>query len=147
MIGKNVTKFRGNLSISQRELGRRVGISGQMISKIENNLTNPSMETLKKIAAALECTVYDLTIDTEEIKNDVRLLESEKHIVALAKKYGFTIEKEYDDDGDGEYLRYVHISFSDKNFRLRGNEFHELTQRIIDSVIINILASENYTKL
>lgn len=147
MIGKNVTKYREALSISQRELARRVGISGQMVSKIENDLTNPSMETLNKIAIALNCTIYDLTLDPEELQKDVKTLESEKHILELAEKCGFTLEKEYDDDGDGEYLRYVHISFNDKTFKLRGHEFQELSKRILDSITINILASENYNLL
>ncbi len=146
-IGENIKKYRKLKGLTQVQLAKEINKSESTIQKYESNSVTPDFSILNDIAAALECTVYDLTIDTEEIKNDVRLLESEKHIEALAKKYGFTIEKEYDDDGDGEYLRYVHISFSDKNFRLRGNEFHELTQRIIDSVIINILASENYNKL
>lgn len=147
MIGKNVTKYREALSISQRELARRVGISGQMVSKIENDLTNPSMETLNKIAIALNCTIYDLTLDTEELQKDVTVLESEEHIIELAENCGFTLKKEYDDDGDGEYLRYVYISFNDKEFKLRGNEFHDLSKRILDSITINILASENYNLL
>ena len=63
-IGDTIKKYRKALNISQRELGRRVGISGQMVSKIENNLSQPSIETFNKIATALGVTVNDL------IKND-----------------------------------------------------------------------------
>lgn len=67
LIGKNVAKFRTNMKLSQRELARRTGISGQMISKIEHNLTQPSLETLKKIAAALNVSLEEL-ISTPNIK-------------------------------------------------------------------------------
>ncbi|ACD23218.1 helix-turn-helix transcriptional regulator [Clostridium botulinum] len=60
MVGEKVAKFRKILGISQRELGRRTGLSGQMISKIENNLTNPSLETLGKIASVLNVNLNNL---------------------------------------------------------------------------------------
>ena len=147
MIGKNLTKIREDLNISQRELGRRIGMSGQMISKIENNLSNPSMETLIKTSEALECSLYDLTMDTEQLKNDVKIIESEKYIIKLAEKNNIKITEEYDNDGNGEYLNYVYISFKDKDFKLSANEFHELSNRIIDSLITNIAAAENYNLL
>lgn len=147
MIGKNLTKIREDLNISQRELGRRIGMSGQMISKIENNLSNPSMETLIKISEALECSLYDLTMDTEQLKNDVKIIESEKYIIKLAEKNNIKITEEYDNDGNGEYLNCVYISFKDKDFKLSANEFHELSNRIIDSLITNIAAAENYNLL
>lgn len=58
--GNKITEFRNKLGISQRELGRRSNISGQMISKIENNLSKPSIETLNSIANALNCRPGDL---------------------------------------------------------------------------------------
>lgn len=147
MIGKNVSRLRESLSISQRELARRVGMSGQMISKIENDLSNPSVDTLNRLAEALNCSLFDLTMDTDMLKNDMRVIECSKPLIAIAEKYGFKIQEEYDNDGDGEYLRFVYVSFSDKKFRLTGIEFYELISRINDSIITNILASENYDLL
>lgn len=63
MISKNIKKYREDLNISQRELARRSNISGQMVSKIENNLTKPSLDTLNKIAAALGVSVNELISD------------------------------------------------------------------------------------
>ena len=77
MIGENVSRFRKEINISQRELGRRAGISGQMVSKIENNLSQPSIETLNKIADVLGITVNDLikddTIDITNMNDDEKL--------------------------------------------------------------------------
>lgn len=64
MVGKNIATHRENLKISQRELGRRIGKTGQLISKIENNLSNPSIETLKDIANALNVPIDELIKDT-----------------------------------------------------------------------------------
>lgn len=67
MIGNNVAEYRKKLKISQRELGRRSELSGQMISKIENDNTIPSITTLTKLANALETTVNDLLGEQEKL--------------------------------------------------------------------------------
>lgn len=53
-LSDKIKNLRIQKGISQRELGRRIGMSGQMISKIEGNRTTPSLETLVKIADAFE---------------------------------------------------------------------------------------------
>lgn len=60
MLKDNIKKIRESHSISQRELARRIDMSGQMISKIERGETNPSIDTLNKIANALGVTLSDL---------------------------------------------------------------------------------------
>lgn len=59
-VGENIAKIRTEQGISQRELARRIGMSGQMISKIENDLSMPSLETLNRIAEGLNVNVSDL---------------------------------------------------------------------------------------
>lgn len=74
-LGNKITEFRNKTNISQRELGRRAGISGQMISKIENNSTNPSLSTLSKIAKVLECDINDL-LGYEYTSDDIEFLDA-----------------------------------------------------------------------
>ena len=51
---------RKELKLSQSALGENVGVSGAYIQQIENNLKNPSIDTLTKIANALDVSVNDL---------------------------------------------------------------------------------------
>lgn len=51
---------RKELKLSQSTLGEKVGVSGAYIQQIENNLKNPSIDTLTKIADALDVSVNDL---------------------------------------------------------------------------------------
>lgn len=60
MLKDNIKKIRENNHISQRELARRIEMSSQMISKIERGETSPSLETLNKIATALEVPLNKL---------------------------------------------------------------------------------------
>ena len=47
--------IRKELNVSQKELSSRTGISQGDISKLENGVGNPSLNTLKKIAEGLGC--------------------------------------------------------------------------------------------
>ena len=53
-INSNIKFYRNLMNISQRELGRRINKTGQLISSIEQGKTTPSIDTINKIALALE---------------------------------------------------------------------------------------------
>lgn len=78
-IGENIKKYREDLNISQRKLAKLSGITGQMVSRIENNLNNPSIDTLNKIAVALGVSVNELMED-KKLESDLgtRILECRK---------------------------------------------------------------------
>lgn len=56
-INSNIKFYRNLMNISQRELGRRINKTGQLISSIEQGKTTPSIDTINKIALALEIPV------------------------------------------------------------------------------------------
>ena len=51
--GYNLTIARENTQITQKELSQKTGIDQANISKIERGIANPSLNTLKKLAAGL----------------------------------------------------------------------------------------------
>ena len=65
-VGLNIAKRRKQQGLLQRELSEATGITQQKISLLEvgENL-NPGINTLQRIAAALNCDVIDLMIETE----------------------------------------------------------------------------------
>ena len=60
-IGEKVRNFRLRTKISQLELEIEIGASSGSISRIENNLTNPTKETLLKIADILSLNFSEKT--------------------------------------------------------------------------------------
>ena len=56
----NVRRRRRALRISQRELGRRAGITQQAVSYIERGLGIPRFTTMLNVARALGATIEDL---------------------------------------------------------------------------------------
>ena len=53
-IGHKIKELRMSKSLTQKELGQRMGISQQQIAQYENGKLKPKIETLQKIADALE---------------------------------------------------------------------------------------------
>ncbi|MEL7655932.1 MAG: helix-turn-helix transcriptional regulator [Bacillota bacterium] len=54
-LNENIKRFRKEIRLTQRELACKSGLSFSMISKLESGeQLNPSFQTLKKIANALE---------------------------------------------------------------------------------------------
>jgi transcriptional regulator with XRE-family HTH domain len=63
-LGDKIKQAREDIGISQRELGRRIGKTGQYISYIESNEdSNPSLDVLKIIAIVLDLSVSELVED------------------------------------------------------------------------------------
>ena len=60
-IGKNIKKLRQAKGLSQDRLSKLADVSYNSIIKLETGgITNPTIETLQKIAKALEVQVDDL---------------------------------------------------------------------------------------
>jgi len=65
-VGLKIKLLRNKLGISQEELGFRSDISKTQIGLIERGASSPTIDTLNKIAKALEVTLVDL-VDTSKI--------------------------------------------------------------------------------
>ncbi|MFH1233575.1 MAG: helix-turn-helix transcriptional regulator [Patescibacteria group bacterium] len=60
-IGKNIKKLRKAKNLSQDRLSKLADVSYNSIIKLETGgITNPTIETLQKIAKAFEVSVDDL---------------------------------------------------------------------------------------
>lgn len=61
VIARNIKKYRAKLGISQDKLSKLADITFHTIAKIESGATpNPGIETVMRIAQALDITVNDL---------------------------------------------------------------------------------------
>lgn len=66
-IGGRICKYRERRNLTQKRLGELAGIAEPTIRRYELGLLNPKLETLTKIATALEVPVsFLLTDDTNE---------------------------------------------------------------------------------
>lgn len=60
MVGKNIKAFREQKNLTQEQLAEQLNVTRQAVSNWETEKTQPDVETLHKIACALECSVEEL---------------------------------------------------------------------------------------
>lgn len=65
-IGEKIRNIRKEKGLSQKQLGSLLGVSQQMIGQYENSPHEPKIETLRKIAAALDSKLSDF-LETGQI--------------------------------------------------------------------------------
>ena len=58
--------IRKQKGLTQKELAGYVGISRESLARIENGTRNPSLKTITKIAAILECKIDELVSDERD---------------------------------------------------------------------------------
>lgn len=58
MVGERIRRLREAKSMSQGDIEKRTGLLRCYISRVENGHTVPALETIEKIAAALDIPLY-----------------------------------------------------------------------------------------
>ena len=60
-LGQRIGQYRRDLGISQEELGGRLGVSRQAVSKWETDAATPDMENLLALSRIFGVSVAELT--------------------------------------------------------------------------------------
>jgi transcriptional regulator with XRE-family HTH domain len=66
IIGDRLRVIRKAKQLSQGEIEKRTGLMRCYVSRVENGYTVPCIETLEKLARALEVPMYQLFYEGEE---------------------------------------------------------------------------------
>jgi transcriptional regulator with XRE-family HTH domain len=83
IIGNRLRVIRGKKNLSQGDIEKRTGLLRCSISRVENGHTVPSVETLEKLARALEVSLYRLFYDGEEplqLRERPKLLKASEEV-------------------------------------------------------------------
>jgi len=68
VIGDRLKALREQKKMSQGDIEKRTGLLRCYLSRVENGHTVPSVDTLEKLAQALEIPLYRLFTDVEHVK-------------------------------------------------------------------------------
>jgi transcriptional regulator with XRE-family HTH domain len=66
IIGERLRALRDEKKLSQGDIEKKTGLLRCYVSRVEHGHTVPSVETLEKMARALEIPMYKLFYDSEE---------------------------------------------------------------------------------
>lgn len=73
-LGQHIIKLRKQKKLSQNDLGKAIGTSGDIIGRYERDEVKPSIEVASKIADVLEVSL-DFLIGKQDIEVDSQLLK------------------------------------------------------------------------
>src|SRR3984957_4052574 len=99
-IGEVIKSYRADRGLSQGDIERRTGLLRCYLSRVENGHTVPSLETLAKIAEAMEISLADFFPGLDEQKDrETRkmlgeLSEEEIRFLAEIKKCSVTLSSD-----------------------------------------------------
>jgi transcriptional regulator with XRE-family HTH domain len=68
VIGKRVKALREQKNMSQGDIEKRTGLLRCYISRVENGHTVPSVDTLEKLAHAIQLPMYRFFTDDDPVK-------------------------------------------------------------------------------
>jgi len=91
ILGQQISKLRKQKKLSQNDLGKKVGTSGDIIGRYERDEVKPSIEVASKIADVLEVSLdfligkLDMEVDNKLLKRIIDLqqmnAEDREHIL------------------------------------------------------------------
>lgn len=84
-IGERLATLRRGLGLSIRGLAEKAGISASVISQIERDKTEPSISTLKRLAAALGTEItYFFTVPTRQNGHVIRASQRQTIVIGAS---------------------------------------------------------------
>jgi len=96
VIGDRLRELREAKELSQGDIEKRTGLLRCYISRVENNHTVPAVQTLEKLARALEVPMYQL-FHAGEASPNVRRSKLEDHddwgMTGRDREYVSTLQK------------------------------------------------------
>jgi transcriptional regulator with XRE-family HTH domain len=86
VIGDKLKALREQKNLSQGDMEKRTGLLRCYISRVENNHTVPSVDTMEKMARALEVPMYRLFTDEAHAKKPNLPAESTRSRMVNSKQ-------------------------------------------------------------
>lgn len=139
-ISKNLAYFRRKRNMTQKELAQRTGLSISFISHIENKISEPSDENLKKIAEVLEVSPSDLQ-QNEDLKT---IRDENLELIKLLIK--LTLEEKIEWENMSDETSYYDVYTYSQNESLTYSlEFKTNYQNQIDNIYLTITDEDNFS--
>ena len=148
-VGKRIRKYRKEKGLTQKQLGEKCGILEPNIRKYELEKQNPKLETIEKIALALEIPLSDL-ITFDNIHGNFfneRWNNLEKYRLAYIKNIGYEIIEPKNGD---TFFTIYHDGYKYTIPYEEPEHYYDLICEILDSyakdTLDNIITQYSNTK-
>jgi transcriptional regulator with XRE-family HTH domain len=96
-IGETIRNYRLQKGMSQGDIEKRTGLLRCYLSRVENGHTIPSLDTLAKIALAMELPLaqffHDSNLENGSSKNVPQLSEDEVRFLTQIRRYSANLNE------------------------------------------------------
>lgn len=136
MIGDKIKQIRKQAGLTQKELAEQLGTTQQNLAQYESGKRNPKIETIEKIANALDVPVSYLIGNKEKT-----IIEESRQQTAFLN-YLDNLGYEYIDgnwyDSEPEEVGILHIKKENIDIPITKYDFDRLEQSIENNVELEI---------
>lgn len=105
--GDLIKQARLKSDVTQAELAKRLGVTPQAVSQYERGIKKPKLETLRKIALALDCNISDLDSSLSSILADAVFSQDLKENLSDAAKNMMVSLYNTDDEWEARKALFV----------------------------------------
>ena len=91
-IGARIRKYRTEKGFSLKSLAEKVNITASMLSQIEHDQANPSINTLKSISSALNVPLYQFFTTANSAPQDIVVRRSKRKKILSSGNNSFEYE-------------------------------------------------------
>ena len=92
-FGSNIKRVRTEKGISQEELGRRISVHPNQLSKYEREQAAPSIDVVQRMAEALDVSIDALVFGAQQ---NMDAVVSDRELVSLFKKVQLLSDRQKD---------------------------------------------------
>ena len=154
---ENLKKLRKKFKLSQEDLGQKINISKQTISKYEKGFIEPNFHTLIEISRVFNCSLDELVFGNLKLKNKnpVTLnIEIEKKLNLLKSEITSTVNNffEYENNLDKKHIENKNEFSEELSPYIPSNnvidlDFYSKTKVIKSISLYDLKDNEDYLKL
>lgn len=90
-VGNIIKNIRINKKFLLKDIAKKAGISASMLSQIEKGTANPSLNTIKEIASALDVPLFKFFIEPESKKNNISILKKDDRKIMVSKNITYEL--------------------------------------------------------
>jgi len=139
--GEIIKKVRKERGLTQKQLGERLGISQAAIGQFESNKANPKIDTIQKIADALNVSLNDLIPDVFEQKTQEghELRATDYSVIEVIANHKIFNDKERKEIFEKiEHYRDILIKMNDRDQLFEySNKTHDELENTLLKMLLN----------
>lgn len=124
LLGKNLKRLRKFQNLTLKQVADIANCSESLLSKVENGIGNPSLNTLHAIASAVGADIGTLFMENI-FRTEIVSRKGERHVTQITGEHGKGVSLEYLSPHKPHNILQAHVQIIDSGGGSTGEISHE----------------------